>query len=225
LLGFACAWALLAVPRAALGADALDPAGVWNCLIFGRPVISDERVFLRLAPDGSTAFLRLRDGASRWTPVSDWHKRRKHLEFGEAATGRTFEADLSTPTLGGTWRTATVAGGWWCTRADGALLAAARGGAGVPTTAWLTDLVPAVTASPQYPREAIRAAKEGMTVGCFSVKSSGEIVDPVVVELSDEVFREPTLVALARSRYRGWDDQRVVRPDCRSFIFRLDAVY
>ncbi|HEU4617019.1 MAG TPA: energy transducer TonB [Gammaproteobacteria bacterium] len=223
LLGIATIGALFAAPRDAPRAEEIDPTGIWNCLIYASPVIGDERVFLKLSADGSTALLHLADPGARWMPISNWHRHRKRLEFGDARTGRDFDADLSAASLGGTWRTDTAEGGWWCSRASDALLAAARGGGG--TAAWLAELVPAVTASPQYPSEAIREAKEGRAVGCFSVNSNGEVVDPVVVELSDEIFREPTLLALSRSRYRGWDDDKVVRPDCRSFTFRLDAVY
>jgi hypothetical protein len=224
LLGFAAACVLLGVGFAELAqadrGDLIDPVGVWNCLVYGRPAIADQRVFLELAADGSAAVLRLREGESvRWTPISNWHWRRKQIEFGDAAIGRTFEADLERPSLGGSWRTGTRTGGWWCVRIDRTGAGAVSAAAGA--SAWLTELEPSVIATPLYPTEAIRAAKEGRAVGCFFVDSTGEIIDPVVVELSDEVFRAPTLVALARSRYRGWEDDKIVRPDCRSFIFRL----
>lgn len=196
----------------------VDPVGVWNCLVYGRPAIADERLFFKLSSDGSTAVLRLREGhGARWRPIADWRRHRKTIAFEDATRGRAFEADLAKPTLGGAWHDPTREGGWWCTRIRGVSVGRDASGA----SAWLSELLPAVTAAPQYPSEAIREAKEGRAVGCFAVRSSGEIVDPVVVEVSDEVFRAPTLVALARSRYRGWDDDEIVRPDCRSFIFRL----
>jgi hypothetical protein len=196
----------------------VDPVGIRNCHVYGRPAIADERLFFKLSSDGSTAVLRLRQGGSaRWRPISDWHRRRKKIAFDDAIRGRAFEADLEKPTLGGAWRGRTREGGWWCTRIRGAPVG--RDATGV--SAWVSELMPAVTAAPQYPSEAIREAKEGRAVSCFAVRSSGEIVDAVVVDVSDEVFRAPTLAALARSRYRGWDDDEVVRPDCRSFIFRL----
>ena len=54
--------------------------------------------------------------------------------------------------------------------------------------------------------------------------ASGSVVQPELIELSDEVFRAPILAALARSRYQGWDDASVLRPGCRSYIFRLDSL-
>jgi hypothetical protein len=50
------------------------------------------------------------------------------------------------------------------------------------------------------------------------------IVRPEIVELSDEIFRAPTLAALERSQYLGWEDQGLVRPGCRTYIYRLDAL-
>ena len=61
-------------------------------------------------------------------------------------------------------------------------------------------------------------------MSCFFVDANGYIVQPELIELSDEVFRQPILNALARSRYQAWDDESVLRPGCRSFIFRLDAI-
>jgi hypothetical protein len=56
------------------------------------------------------------------------------------------------------------------------------------------------------------------------VDANGYIVNPELIELSDEVFRQPILNALARSRYQTWSDERVMRPGCRSFIFKLDEI-
>jgi hypothetical protein len=79
--------------------------------------------------------------------------------------------------------------------------------------------------SPAYPPEAIREAREGRVVACFLVDSSGTIIEPELVEVSDEVFAEPTLQVLARSRYNTLEPGDAVRPGCRSFLFQLDAVY
>ena len=58
---------------------------------------------------------------------------------------------------------------------------------------------------------------------CFLVDAAGRIVEPEIIELSDEIFREPTLTALSRSRYepRGSD---AMRPSCRSYMFTLDRL-
>ena len=88
----------------------------------------------------------------------------------------------------------------------------------------MPPLIPQRMATPRYPREAIRNAKQGRAVTCFFVDADGVIIDPQIVELSDEVFRAPTLEALERSRYRSLSDGTVARPGCRSFIYRLDSV-
>ncbi len=61
-------------------------------------------------------------------------------------------------------------------------------------------------------------------MSCFFVDANGYIVRPEIIEISDEVFRQPILNALARSRYQAWNDERVLRPGCRSFIFKLDTI-
>jgi hypothetical protein len=205
----------------------LDPVGVWSCLIYGRPGLGDERAFVRLDADGTAALARMTKARrGRWLPLSDWRKRRHRIEFSDPVSGREFEADLDSASLGGGWKTATLAGGWWCSRVDAGASAVLLERAAPPEPArWLPELEPVLIASPRYPREAIREAREGRAVGCFSVNADGEIVDAELVELSDEIFREPTLAALAGSRYEGWEDDRLIRPACRSFVFRLETVY
>jgi TonB family protein len=80
-------------------------------------------------------------------------------------------------------------------------------------------------ASPSYPRQAIRDAKEGRAVVCFLVDSGGAVRDPEIVELSDQIFRDATMLAIFRSSYRPWGEQGVVRPGCRSYTYELDAIY
>ena len=67
----------------------------------------------------------------------------------------------------------------------------------------MPPVLPLVTATPRYPIEAIRQAKQGRVVTCFLVDATGAIVEPEIIELSDEMFREPILVALSRSRYEA----------------------
>jgi hypothetical protein len=88
----------------------------------------------------------------------------------------------------------------------------------------MPPLLPSLTATPRYPAQAIRDAKQGRAVSCFFVDAQGYIVQPELIELSDEVFRQPILNALARSRYQAWNDESLLRPGCRSFIFKLDAI-
>ena len=88
-------------------------------------------------------------------------------------------------------------------------------------------LIPEIMATPAYPRQAIRDAKEGRVVVCFEVDANGVVRDPQFIELTDEIFRAPSLDALMQSRYKGWSDEEngAARPACRSFIYRLDQIY
>jgi hypothetical protein len=202
----------------------LDPVGAWTCVVYGHPAFGDERVLLRFAADGTAHIAREAwDEASTWSRLDEWVVDGAALAFRDPRTGRRFQADLRRETLGGGWRTLTLAGGWWCRELAGdsghvpSLEASER-------DKIMPPLVPELTATPAYPVKAIRAAKQGRAVSCFFVDASGRVVQPELIELSDEIFREPILAALERSRYRGWDDARVLRPGCRSYIFKLDAM-
>jgi hypothetical protein len=177
---------------------------------------------LRIAADGSAAVSRKRAGDERlWDPLSNWRVADGEISFSDSRTGRNFRASLRRTTLGGGWRTLTLLGGWWCSSIDGAAYA------GVLERApedLMPPLLPVTTATPRYPIEAIRAAKQGRAVACFFVDSDGRIVEPEIIELSDEVFRAPTLAALARSRYRSGDDPGLLRPGCRTYVYRLDEI-
>jgi hypothetical protein len=185
---------------------------------------------MSLAADRSVRLARYRlQDEPAWYRSSDWQVSGGALSFSDSRSGRRFEADLERHTLGGEWRTHNLLGGWWCSRTD------SESGPGVdilpePDSGDAEDtrrLIPEVMATPMFPVQAIRAAREGRVVLCFIVEPSGEIREPDFVELSDEVFRAASLAALMRSRYESWDPQRAggARPACRSFIYRLDAVY
>lgn len=207
----------------------VDPVGTWSCLLYGRSSSVDERFYLRIDAEGTAAIARPSGARTgRWGPRLRWRPTgRSGIGLVDVQTGRELDADLDGASLGGAWSSASLAGGWWCSRAPDRASGESSSARRRPPAAdgLLLELVPAVMATPRYPLEAIRAAKEGRVVGCFTVNASGEIVDPELVELSDEIFRKTTLEALSRSRYRGWADERVLRPACRSFTFRLDAVY
>jgi hypothetical protein len=49
-------------------------------------------------------------------------------------------------------------------------------------------------------------------------------VEPEIIEVSDEVFREPILTALRRSRYEPRAMDSALRPSCRSYTFSLDRL-
>jgi hypothetical protein len=192
-------------------------------VVYGHPDFGDERVLLRFAFDG-TAQIAQQDveGVRPWSPLTGWTAERRELRFTDPRTGRRFDAHLERPTLGGGWRTLTTVGGWWCTRIDAAIVP--EPGEKEKSTKLWPPLVARLTATPRYPVKAIRAAKQGRAVTCFFVDAEGYVVQPEVIELSDEVFREPILDALERSRYDGWADTSVLRPGCRSYIFRLDEI-
>jgi hypothetical protein len=200
----------------------LDPVGTWTCVVYGHPAFGDERVLFNVLVDGSVRVARLLDGeVSSWIPLTRWEIGDATLTFSDSRSGRNYEADLTRATLGGRWRTPTLLGGWWCSPAD--FIAAPTVEKATPE-ALMPPLLPSLTATPTYPIKAIRDAKQGRAVSCFFVDSDGYIVQPELVELSDEIFRAPILNALARSRYQAWPDERILRPGCRSFIFRLDPL-
>jgi hypothetical protein len=225
LAGFAAMHSL--ATGAAPAESIVDPIGIWSCLIYGHPELGNERMLLRFEPDGRAGLARSRDDGSRgpWAPLSAWNAANHELTFEDSRTGRRFHGDLTRATLGGAWRTLSLVGGWWCRQLDDPAVA----DAGAPDLPAPIDPLPSLIAErmamPAYPRQAIRDAKQGRAVSCFFVNADGEIIDPEFIELSDEIFREPTLAALAGSRYRAWSDSRVVRPGCRTYIYRLDAIH
>ena len=201
-------------------AATIDPVGTWSCVVWGHPDFGDERMLFNFGQQGVARLARLESEATpAWSGLTPWIQEDRQLRFGDPRTGRQYTADLRRDTLGGSWRTLTQTGGWWCALSD--IVA-------VPETnearaAALPPVLPLVTSTPRYPIEAIRLAKQGRVVTCFLVDSAGLIVDPEIIELSDEIFREPILVALSRSRYEPRKSD-TLRPSCRSYTFTLDRL-
>ena len=159
--------------------------------MYGHPAFGDERVLLHFAPDGTAQHARTEDDKiSAWIPLAGWTAEDGELAFRDSRTGRQYRADLRRDTLGGSWRTLTMIGGWWCSAMDDAAVPAIQTRA---PREIMPPLVPSLTATPSYPVQAIRAAKQGRAVTCFFVNASGRVVQPELIELSDEVFREPIL--------------------------------
>jgi hypothetical protein len=199
---------------------AIDPVGTWSCVIYGHPDFGDERVLLHFAPNGALRLARFENGKPKpWIGLVGWISDDDELRFVDPQTGRQFNADLRRTTLGGGWRTLTLIGGWWCSPMN-----ASEAPQEVDNRALPQALIPTLTATPRYPVQAIRAAKQGRAVMCYFVSAAGVIVEPEVIELSDEIFRAPILAALERSRYQGWRDDGTLRPACRSYTFRLDSL-
>jgi hypothetical protein len=200
----------------------LDPVGIWNCVVYGHPAFGDERVLLDVARDGSVRAAHERDGeVSPWVAFTSWYVEDATMTFTDFHSGRGYEADLTFETLGGKWRTPTLLGGWWCSRAQPDV-APKMEKAKLDVT--MPPLMPSFTSTPIYPIKAIREAKQGRAVSCFFVDTDGNVVQPELVELSDEIFRAPILYALARSRYQPLPGDHVLRPGCRTFLFRLESL-
>lgn len=168
-------------------------------------------------------------GAPSWLSLTPWQVEDGAITFTDSRSGRVFSANLNRDTLSGEWRTLNLLGGWWCAAADadsgpGVEILDESGAGGLETT---KRLIPEVMATPSFPLQAIREAKEGRVLLCFVVHPSGEVFDPEFVELSDDLFRAPSLDALMRSRYKSWNPRTEggSRPACRSFIYRLDYRY
>ena len=204
----------------ASAARGIDPVGSWSCVVWGHPEFGDERVLFNFAPQGIARLARIESAAvPSWSGLTPWIEDGRMLRFSDPRTGRQYTADLRRDNLGGNWRTLTQTGGWWCASSDVVV---------VPETnearaEALPPVLPRVTATPRYPIEAIRQAKQGRVVTCFLVDSEGLIVDPEFIELSDEIFREPILTALRRSRYEARESD-TLRPSCRSYTFTLDRL-
>lgn len=206
--------------EAAVAARGIDPVGTWSCVVWGHPDFGDERMLFNFAPQGVARLARIEgDATPAWSGLTPWVEQNRELRFGDPRSGRQYTADLRRDSLGGSWRTMSQTGGWWCAVSD---IEA------VPDTnearaAALPPVLPIVTATPRYPIQAIRQAKQGRVVTCFLVDSAGLIVQPEIIELSDEIFREPIMVALSRSRYEPRDSD-ALRPSCRSYTFTLDRL-
>lgn len=210
--------------RPARDGDALDPTGLWYCLVYGHLAFDDWHISLWLEPGGrASATWGLGLGNRGWRSLSNWTVDDDVVSFADPETGRSFEADLIRSTLGGTWRAGARAGGWWCS--PRAALAGDPASLTISDAAMAVPLVAQMVQAPDYPRQAVREAKEGRAVVCFLVDRNGFVVEPEVVELSDEVFREPTLKALEESRFAVADEDAPLRPGCRSYLYRLDAIH
>jgi hypothetical protein len=199
----------------------IDPIGTWSCVVWGHPEFGDERVLLSFEASGVARLARVEnDAVPAWSGSMPWIREDRHMRFADPRTGRQYTADLRRDNLGGNWHTLTTTGGWWCAVSDVVVVPATR----QEREAALPPVLPLVTATPRYPLAAIREAKQGRVVTCFLVDATGMIVEPEIIELSDEVFREPILVALSRSRYEARHADSALRPSCRSYTFSLDRL-
>ncbi len=205
----------------------LDPVGGWSCVVYGHPAFGDERVLLDVARDGTVRAAHERDGEiSSWIALTSWYVDEATMTFSDPLSGRDYQADLTFDTLGGRWRTPTLLGGWWCSRAGTDFVPKAGKAKLEPAKleSEMPPLLPSLTATPVYPIKAIRSAKQGRAVSCFFVDKDGNVVQPEILELSDEIFRVPILNALARSRYQPLPGEPALRPGCRSFLFKLEPL-
>jgi hypothetical protein len=199
----------------------IDPIGTWNCVVWGHPEFGDERVLLSFAPEGVARLARIEnDAVPSWSGLTLWVTDDRAIRFSDPRTGRQYTADLRRDNLGGSWRTLTATGGWWC---------AATTIAAIPETNEeradaLPPVLPLVTSTPRYPIQAIREARQGRVVACFLVDAAGSITNPEIIELSHEWFREPVLTALSHSRYEPRVSGSDPRPSCRSYTFSLDKL-
>jgi hypothetical protein len=199
----------------------VDPIGTWNCVVWGHPEFGDERVLLSFAAEGVARLARIEnDAVPSWSGLTPWIEDGRAIRFSDPRTGRQYTADLRRDNLGGTWRTLTATGGWWCAAA--ALTAIPE--SNDERAEALPPVLPLITSTPRYPIQAIREARQGRVVTCFLVDAAGAITNPEIIELSHEQFREPVLTALSRSRYEPRRSGSDPRPSCRSYTFNLDKL-
>jgi hypothetical protein len=186
----------------------------------------DLRFLVRMTSTGTGSFsIQTTRSAGEWITIFPWSPERNELAFTESESGRSFIADLTRATFAGTWSTPVDSGGWWCAQRASGAEATAHAVPGSAVDYFVPPLIPDISATPRYPREAVRAAAEGYAVACFFVDPGGTILEPQVVELSHEHFRTPTLIATYASRYRPWPNGTGVRPGCRTYSFQLDKMF
>lgn len=215
--------AALALLLAAVSAHGrIDPVGVWSCVVYGQDRENDEQILVDLRVDGATWLAQLGSGRNQWVPGSYWDRKRGYLSFTDTRSGREYQADLEYTSLGGIWIGTQFNGGWWCAQLEERPNFEAASGA-FNRYVVMPRLIVDTMASPWYPREAIREAKEGYAVACFLVQPDGFVTDAHFLELSDPVFRLPALGALHRSHYKRWNAALPSRPACRTFDFHLDG--
>jgi TonB family protein len=194
---------------------------------YGDPVFGDERMLLRVLEAGRIDIARQRGSSiDEWAGLSEWTVEKRYMTFSDSRRGRIYAADLDDrSTLGGTWTAASASGGWWCVQRGDALAAESLPLRRSAAEFYVPPLVLSVMATPRYPRQAIREAKEGRAVVCFVVEPSGAVRDPEIVEISDELFRNSTVAALLRSSYLPWAGGAAPRPGCRSVVYELELTY
>jgi hypothetical protein len=120
-VGAALCIALLAIgwETASAARGDVDPIGTWSCVVWGHPEFGDERVLMSFAPQGVARLARIENVAvPSWSGLTPWIAASRELTFSDPRTGRQYTADLRRDNLGGTWRTLTATGGWWCAVSD-----------------------------------------------------------------------------------------------------------
>lgn len=204
-----------------VAAARVDPIGTWSCVVWGHPEFGDERILLDFDAGGIARLARVEnDTVPAWSGLSPWVSADRSMRFSDPRTGRQYTADLRRDNLGGSWRTLTATGGWWCATAEVNAVPETNEG----RAAALPPVLPLVTATPRYPIQAIREAKQGRVVTCFLVDAAGNIIEPEIIEVTDSIFRDATLAALGRSRYEARASGSEPRPSCRSYTFSLDKL-
>lgn len=186
----------------------------------------DARVTVLLTSRSTTYIAtQIAGGVTPWRRLGDWEVKWGELTFVDARAGRIYAADLDLPTLGGTWSAPRRDGGWWCARRGEDPLSLQLDIRASTQQFYVAPLIPDLMASPRYPRRAVQEAREGNAVVCFLVDSSGAVRDPVIVEISDEIFAPTTLAAINRSRYRGAAASvPSTRPGCRAYTYTLEMI-
>jgi hypothetical protein len=202
------------------------PAGVWSCLVIAPRGVTEESWLLRFSSDEPVAVATNLGGEEPlWRNLSYPRTDGYRVFFQDSGASRSFEGRFDGGSITGSWRTTQSVGEWWCAPVDAPALRGARPDKRDAVRFPLPRSI--VLSTPRYPRDAIRNALEGRVVTCFKVDATGRIFDPVVLEQTDIIFREPTLIALGRSNFAPWPDgaEEPPRPACRTYTFRLEPEY
>ena len=206
--------------------ESIFPAGVWSCLVIAPRGVTEESLLYRFEAGAPVAVASDLGGEEpMWRKLTIPRIDGYTVFFQEPGADRRFEGRFDGDSITGLWRSTGAVGEWWCAPVDAPELKGER--AANAEKARFPFPKATRLATPRYPREAIRGALEGRVVTCFKVDASGRIFDPVVLEQSDPIFREPTLVALSQSNFAPWPDgaDEPPRPACRTYTFRLEREY
>jgi len=202
------------------------PAGVWHCLLISSRGVTEQTTLLRFTPHEPVAMATpSEDSIPLWRELSIARYDGSSVSFRDPGTDQRFEGVFDGEGITGLWRNDHSVGEWWCAPVDAPGMQVVRPRSPEPKRYPFPH--PMRLATPRYPSQAVREGLEGRVVACFKVDSSGKLFEPQILEATNPIFSEPTLVALKQSDFRPWPNgqDQPPRPACRTYTFQLEPDY